>query len=145
MHVDCLSPKATLRETGGLRVGTWTHIDLAPPLSQLRLEFVPQGTTDELFSMSFARTDQGCGGTAIVATPDGGQFSTDAGVPCPLALTDAGATLFVPDLPAGPGQLIVEGWSRSEVTACVGTGYCFLSSDDVGVGPVARIDTSVVR
>jgi hypothetical protein len=144
MHFDYLSPKATLQEAGGLRVGTWAHIDLAPPLAQTHLEFVPQGTTEELFSMSFTGTDGGCGGTAIVAMPDGGQLSTDAGVPCPLALTDAGATLFVPDVTAGPGQLIVEGWSRSEVTACVGTGYCYLSSNDVGA-PVARIDTSVVR
>jgi hypothetical protein len=145
MRVEYVSPTATLQEKDGLRVGTWAHVDLAPPLGYTHLEFAPQGTTDELFSMSSTGGDGGCPSTAIVATPDGAALSTDAGVPCPLSLTDAGLALFVPDVPAGPGQLTIEGWSQTAVTACVGTGYCKLWSNDVQSNPVARIDTSVVR
>src|SRR5262249_14015960 len=148
MRVLYTSPKGTLRESDGLRVGTWAHVDLAPPLRYTRFEFVrgatagtPGTPSDELFSMASTGADAGCPFDVVVETPDGGALSDDAGVPCPVSLDDAGLALFVPDVPLGPGQLIIEGWSRSETTACVGTGWCKLWSNDASHEPAVRIDT----
>jgi len=149
MHADFIAPTATLVESDGLRIGTWAHVDLVPVTDGVRVMFQPGdgGAGNEAFSIESTRTDGGCSSTAVVDPLDGGVLTTDVGVPCPLTFTDSGIAFFVPSAPVGPGRLSITGWPDNEVTQCLGTAYCKLSTNDVGTQapPVAVIDTSVAQ
>lgn len=118
LRSDFVMPTASLADADALHIGRWNDIQVNPvPGSETSVEFdSDSGASSFMFDTN--RGGQEC------ETDFVGFDSTDAGVPCPIRLSDAGISIFVPNVAAGAGQIYVGGFSQSEVTDCEGTGTC---------------------
>jgi hypothetical protein len=134
------TPDETATSKGGNARGRWRGI---PTYVDFDFEGADAGIESFPIQAEPQRIDGGCGvSQAFVLSPDGGAISTNAGVPCPLLFTDAGLSLFVPQVAPGPGVLSMSGWPPFTITECAGTGFCHLVPPS-SFGPSVSLETSV--